>query len=179
MTSAANQLLTAQQTRQKIRRMAYEVYENNFLEEGVVLAGVCDKGYQLAELLRAELAAISPLRTALVRVDFNVPMEDGKVTEDTRLRVALPTINKLRDAGAKVALLAHFDRPKGKVVPSMSLQPVVDDLEHLLGAPVRFASDCVGARCTRGLSSSGTENLHKVGHASSIPERRFRGCRLS
>ncbi|WP_425987792.1 phosphoglycerate kinase [Brevundimonas sp. TWP2-3-2] len=83
-------------------------------------------------------------KTALVRVDFNVPMEAGKVTDDTRLRVALPTINKLRDAGAKVALLAHFDRPKGKVVPSMSLQPVVDDLEHLLGAPVRFASDCVG-----------------------------------
>ncbi|MDQ3125930.1 MAG: phosphoglycerate kinase, partial [Pseudomonadota bacterium] len=83
-------------------------------------------------------------KTALVRVDFNVPMEGGKVTEDTRLRVALPTINKLRDAGAKVALLAHFDRPKGKVVPSMSLQPVVDDLEQLLGAPVRFATDCVG-----------------------------------
>jgi phosphoglycerate kinase len=83
-------------------------------------------------------------KTALVRVDFNVPMENGKVTEDTRLRVALPTINRLRDAGARVALLAHFDRPKGKVVPSMSLQPVVDDLEHLLGAPVRFATDCVG-----------------------------------
>ncbi|QQQ19537.1 phosphoglycerate kinase [Brevundimonas vitis] len=83
-------------------------------------------------------------KTALVRVDFNVPMEDGKVTDDTRLRVALPTIQRLRDAGAKVALLAHFDRPKGKVVPSMSLKPVVDDLERLLGAPVRFADDCVG-----------------------------------
>ncbi|MBF0665579.1 MAG: phosphoglycerate kinase [Brevundimonas sp.] len=83
-------------------------------------------------------------KTALVRVDFNVPMEGGKVTEDTRLRVALPTIQKLRDAGAKVALLAHFDRPKGQRVPSMSLRPVVDDLENLLGAPVRFAEDCVG-----------------------------------
>ena len=83
-------------------------------------------------------------KTALVRVDFNVPMENGRVTEDTRLRVALPTINRLRDAGARVALLAHFDRPKGKVVPSMSLRSVVDDLEHLLGAPVRFATDCVG-----------------------------------
>ena len=83
-------------------------------------------------------------KTALVRVDFNVPMEGGKVTEDTRLRVALPTINKLRDAGARVALLAHFDRPKGQRVPSMSLKPVVDDLERLLGAPVRFADDCVG-----------------------------------
>jgi len=83
-------------------------------------------------------------KTALVRVDFNVPMEAGKITDDTRLRVALPTINKLRDAGAKVALLAHFDRPKGKVVPAMSLRPVVEDLENLLGAPVRFADDCVG-----------------------------------
>ena len=83
-------------------------------------------------------------KTALVRVDFNVPMEGGKVTDDTRLRVALPTIQRLRDAGARVALLAHFDRPKGERVPSMSLQPVVDDLERLLGAPVRFADDCVG-----------------------------------
>ena len=83
-------------------------------------------------------------KTALVRVDFNVPMEDGKVTEDTRLRVALPTIQKLRDAGAKVALLAHFDRPKGQRVATMSLKPVVEPLEELLGAPVRFADDCVG-----------------------------------
>lgn len=83
-------------------------------------------------------------KTALVRVDFNVPMEDGRVTDDTRLRVALPTIARLRDAGARVALLAHFDRPKGKVVPAMSLKPVVGDLERLVGAPVRFADDCVG-----------------------------------
>ncbi len=83
-------------------------------------------------------------KTALVRVDFNVPMEDGKVTEDTRLRVAIPTINRLRDAGAKVALLAHFDRPKGKVVPSMSLKYIVDELCEVLGAPVHFAGDCVG-----------------------------------
>ena len=83
-------------------------------------------------------------KTALVRVDFNVPMEGGKVSDDTRLRAALPTIQRLRDAGARVALLAHFDRPKGQRVPEMSLQPVVDDLERLLGAPVRFADDCVG-----------------------------------
>ena len=78
-------------------------------------------------------------KTALVRVDFNVPMEDGKVTDDTRLRVAVPTIQRLRDAGAKVALLAHFDRPKGQRVPAMSLKPVVEALENVLGAPVRFA----------------------------------------
>ncbi len=83
-------------------------------------------------------------KTALVRVDFNVPMESGRVTDDTRLRVAVPTIQRLRDAGAKVALLAHFDRPKGQRVPSMSLEQVVDELCEVLGAPVQFAPDCVG-----------------------------------
>ncbi|MBS0296685.1 MAG: phosphoglycerate kinase [Proteobacteria bacterium] len=83
-------------------------------------------------------------KTALVRVDFNVPMQDGRVTDDTRLRAALPTITKLRDMGAKVVLLAHFDRPKGERVPSMSLKPVVEPLAKLIGAPVRFGEDCIG-----------------------------------
>jgi phosphoglycerate kinase len=83
-------------------------------------------------------------KAALVRVDFNVPMQDGKVTDDTRLRAALPTIGKLRDKGAKVVLLAHFDRPKGERVPSMSLKPVVEPLAKLIGAPVRFGEDCIG-----------------------------------
>ena len=90
-------------------------------------------------------------KTALVRVDFNVPMEDGKVTDDTRLRVAVPTIQRLRDAGAKVALLAHFDRPKGQRVPAMSLKPVVEALENVLGAPVRFADDCIGPDAVEGI----------------------------
>ena len=83
-------------------------------------------------------------KTALVRVDFNVPMADGKVSDDTRLRAALPTIRALQKKNCKVALLAHFDRPKGKVVPEMSLQPVAEPLSKLLGAPVAFADDCVG-----------------------------------
>ncbi|RZJ37911.1 MAG: phosphoglycerate kinase, partial [Brevundimonas sp.] len=104
-------------------------------------------------------------KTALVRVDFNVPMEDGRVTDDTRLRVALPTINKLREAGAKVALLAHFDRPKGQRVPSMSLKPVVQPLSDLLGAPVRFADDCIGApavHAIRDLDAGGVVLLENV-----------------
>jgi phosphoglycerate kinase len=83
-------------------------------------------------------------RRALVRVDFNVPMSDGQVSDDTRLRAALPTIEKLRGRGAKVVLLAHFDRPKGKRVPEMSLKPVVEPLAKLIGAPVGFADDCIG-----------------------------------
>ncbi|MFN4288082.1 MAG: phosphoglycerate kinase [Brevundimonas sp.] len=83
-------------------------------------------------------------KVALVRVDFNVPMSEGRVTDDTRLRAAVPTIQRLRDMGAKVVLLAHFDRPKGRREPSMSLKPVVIALETILGAPVRFAEDCLG-----------------------------------
>ncbi|QUD86596.1 phosphoglycerate kinase [Phenylobacterium montanum] len=83
-------------------------------------------------------------KRALVRVDFNVPMQDGAISDDTRLRAALPTIAKLRDGGAKVILLAHFDRPKGKRVPEMSLKPVAAPLAALVGAPVAFANDCIG-----------------------------------
>jgi phosphoglycerate kinase len=87
-------------------------------------------------------------KTALVRVDFNVPMAEAggqrHVSDDTRLRAALPTIRKLTDKGARVVLLAHFDRPKGRRVPEMSLEPVVKPLSKLLGEPVAFADDCVG-----------------------------------
>jgi phosphoglycerate kinase len=84
-------------------------------------------------------------KRALVRVDFNVPLQDGAISDDTRLRSALPTIAKLRAGGAIVVLLAHFDRPKGQRVPAMSLEPIAEPLAALLGAPVTFASDCIGA----------------------------------
>ncbi|HEX4740071.1 MAG TPA: phosphoglycerate kinase [Caulobacteraceae bacterium] len=85
-----------------------------------------------------------PGARALVRVDFNVPMNAGRVADDTRLLAALPTIRRLREGGAKVALLAHFERPKGKRVPEMSLAPVGARLAELLGQPVTFVEDCVG-----------------------------------
>jgi phosphoglycerate kinase len=89
---------------------------------------------------RADLAG----RRALVRVDFNLPMSAGQVTDDTRLRAALPTIERLRAGGAKIILVSHFDRPKGKPVPEMSLKPIAGALADLIGAPVGFAPDCVG-----------------------------------
>jgi phosphoglycerate kinase len=88
-------------------------------------------------------------KRALVRVDFNVPMQDGKITDDTRLRMSIPTIELLHKAGAKVALISHFDRPKGKRVPSMSLRPVVEPLSKLLGIDVAFADDCTGEPAER------------------------------
>ena len=83
-------------------------------------------------------------KRVLVRVDFNVPMEDGRVSDDTRLRAALPTIQDLRKMSARVILLSHFDRPKGRRVPSMSLKPLAPLLSKLLSVPVAFADDCIG-----------------------------------
>jgi phosphoglycerate kinase len=83
-------------------------------------------------------------KRALVRVDLNVPMQDGQVTDDTRIRAAVPTIRALTQKGARVVVLSHFDRPKGKVVPSMSLKPLVAPLAAALGQPVAFADDCIG-----------------------------------
>ncbi|WP_417497444.1 phosphoglycerate kinase [Maricaulis sp.] len=83
-------------------------------------------------------------KRVLVRVDFNVPMKDGVVTDDTRLQSALPTIELLRDAGAKVILLAHFGRPKGSRVTGLSLEPVAQPLADLLGEAVDFVDDLIG-----------------------------------
>jgi phosphoglycerate kinase len=84
-------------------------------------------------------------KRVLVRVDFNVPLDDaGKITDDTRIRAALPTIQDLIGKGAKVILASHFGRPKGKVVDSMRLTPVAVRLSELLGKPVVKTDDCIG-----------------------------------
>jgi phosphoglycerate kinase len=80
-------------------------------------------------------------RRALVRVDFNCPVKDGTVTDNTRIRAALPTIKYLRERGARVILLSHLGRPKGAPDAKYSMQPVVRELERLLGAPVTFLAD--------------------------------------
>ena len=91
-------------------------------------------------------------KRALVRVDFNVPLKNGKVTDDTRLRASLPTIAYLREKGARVVLLSHLGRPKGGPDPQYSLKQIVRDLEGLLGAPVEFIPDPVsGVSATRRL----------------------------
>ena len=83
-------------------------------------------------------------KRVLVRADFNVPLDGTTITDDGRIRAALPTINALREAGAKVIVMAHLGRPKGQVVPELSLAPVAARLSELLDAPVALASDTYG-----------------------------------
>ncbi len=83
-------------------------------------------------------------KRALVRVDFNVPMRDGRITDATRLKAALPTLRFICERGGRAVLLSHFGRPQGKRVPTMSLRQIVAPLSELLGLPVAFADDCVG-----------------------------------
>jgi phosphoglycerate kinase len=83
-------------------------------------------------------------KRVLMRADLNVPVRDGKITDLTRIERLSPTIRELSGKSAKVIICSHFDRPKGKRVPAMSLRPMTDALSHVLGRPVAFADDCIG-----------------------------------
>ena len=92
-------------------------------------------------------------RRVIVRVDFNVPMSGEEVLDATRLREAAPTIDTLCDAGARVVLLSHRGRPRGKADPGLSLRPVAGALSSILGRPVAFAADCVGPAARNGAAA--------------------------
>jgi phosphoglycerate kinase len=114
---------------------------------------------------------------ALVRVDFNTPIDDGRVSDDTRIRAALPTIRYLREKGARVVLLSHLGRPKGQRNEQYSLKPVARALEGLLGAPVTFLEDPTSAeavtasrRLPRGGVALGENTRFYPGEEKNDPE---------
>ena len=85
-------------------------------------------------------------KRVIIRVDFNVPLDDvSQITDDSRIRAALPTINHVIDEGGSVVLCSHLGRPKGKICPELSLAPVAKRLQRLMGKPVLFAHDCIGS----------------------------------
>lgn len=106
-------------------------------------------------------------KRVLVRVDLNVPMKNGKVTDATRIERAVPTLAELAAKGAKVVVLSHFGRPDGKRVPEMSLRPLVEPLSQALGKPVAFAEDCIGP-----LAEEAVRNL-KAGEVLLLENLRF------
>jgi phosphoglycerate kinase len=104
-------------------------------------------------------------RRVLVRADLNVPLGDGKITDDGRIRAVLPTLVALRDAGARVVVCSHLGRPKGAPDPRYTLKPVADRMAELLGSPVAFATDTVGdsGRATvGGLADGGVALLENL-----------------
>ena len=106
-------------------------------------------------------------KRVLMRVDFNVPIEDGRVRDDSRIRAALPSIVYLLERGASIVLMSHLGRPKGKVTDSLRLRPVAQHLSDLLGRPVPATGDCIG------LGTTDAVNRMKPGQVLLLENLRF------
>ena len=98
-------------------------------------------------------------KRVLLRADLNVPVHGGVVSDTTRLERLVPTIKELSDKGAKVIVISHFDRPKGKVVPELSLKPIAEALSSVLGKNVAFADDCIGATAEAAVARLGNGDV--------------------
>ena len=99
------------------------------------------KTYTMANISTYDFAG----KKAIVRVDFNVPLQDGKITDDTRIKGALPTLKLILEKGGALIIMSHMGKPKGKVKPELSLSQIVDAVSAALGTPVKFAPDCANA----------------------------------
>ena len=109
-------------------------------------------------------------KRVLMRVDFNVPLENGKVADDKRIRAALPTIKYITNAEGKLILMSHLGRPKGRRVPELSLQPCVAVLSALLGKKVRFVDDCIGEAVEAAVESLGEGDILLLENLRYYPE---------
>jgi len=109
-------------------------------------------------------------KQVLVRVDFNVPMENNKVTDDTRITEALPTINYLLEKGAKVILMSHLGRPDGKIVENLKLDPIAEKLSELIEKPVKKLNDCIGPEVEQAIKNMRTGEIILMENTRFHPE---------
>ncbi len=98
-------------------------------------------------------------KKVLLRVDFNVPLKDNEIADDTRIRASLETINHIIDKGGRLIIISHLGRPKGKRIPEMSLAPIARHLSSLINKNVRFVSDCVGPEVETAVESMGDDEV--------------------
>ena len=115
-------------------------------------------------------------KEVLMRVDFNVPLKDGSITNDARIVAALPTIKYLLDNGAKLILCSHLGRPKNEPDPVFSLKPAAVRLGELLGKPVTFVSEAIGAEADKARAASAmppsSSTMHSVPPTAPTPPRK-------
>src|SRR5712692_3153413 len=107
-------------------------------------------------------------KRAFVRVDVNVPIKEGRIGDDTRIRASLPTIRYALERGATVILASHLGRPKGQASPQLSLRPIAGRLSELLGRPVAFADDCIGDAARRAVETTPGGVVRSEEHTSEL-----------
>ena len=93
-------------------------------------------------------------KNVIVRVDINVPVVNGIIEDDTRIKAVIPTLKYLAENKAKVIVISHFDRPEGKVIPEMSLKQLVARIQELLGSKVSFVDDCIGDKVKKAVEAT-------------------------
>jgi phosphoglycerate kinase len=118
-------------------------------------------------------------KRVLVRVDYNVPLDEGRVTDDTRIRATLPTLDYLRGRGARIVLVSHLGRPKGGADPRYSLRPAAERLAELTDAPVRFVEDTVGPEARAAVDSLAPGEILVLENVRFLPEEEANGPELA